>query len=1418
MEAGTAIAIGQLSTKVLSIIWKYYSDVKDAKSSITFLANEIQNFSNVLQNFIGLLQRSSKIPVSATLGTTITQALTDIQTLKDKLEPGTGPKAMKRFGNRALKWPLTKKEVDEWVERFERFKATLNLALNRDQTSLILDVDDNINQLKQNQKAIEQDRLLAKLPSAVEASFDSYHRQHQTHCIEDTRVELLQQLQDWGASHDRPIYWLSGMAGTGKSTIARTFAARLKDSKTLGGNFFFSRSSGEANNAVKFVGTLAYHLAKALPVLKESICEAISLHEDVTRQGLRNQWRELIVRPLSKVRLSNRATVNIVVDALDECGSDDDIRLLLQLFVEVKDLTTINLGVFVTSRPDIVIRLGFGKIPEIIHKKRDLRDIPRHLVEHDILVLLKREFGRIRLERNLPEWPSEHDLQSLAQRSDCLFIYAVTVCRYIDNVDWNPKERLSEILDTGHTGGGVTAELDAMYMQVLRSSLSDSRGEEEISRLCHRFKQVVGSIVTLFDELSVSALAELLSLTDESVNAALNRLHSVLNIPDDKESPIRLIHPSFHDFLLDRRRCQNGRFCADEPLMHGELFGKCMKAMTTTLKRNSCHLSTPGSPPQDVDKKSLDTQLPRHVQYACNYWLDHLAGARDSRAQLGLRDGGEVHVFFETSFLHWLEAMSLMGKISHAVLMVTKLASMLKLDNGHSLQALVEDARRFILSNRAVIEKAPLQVYASALVFSPLESLVRKCYQDQQPTWLNRQLTDERRWGNCVQTVETDDEVKSIAFSPNGKYVAAGLGDGTVQLLDAATGASYSILEGHSKRVTKLTFFHDGILASVSDDGTLRLWEPVTGVNRSVLNIDSPYDEHPRVPSRGDFREPVRPSLSVLPIGDLAVLCLDGRLRIWSREKSSLSDSILPDFVTRRLHGCLPQGTLVIESSREDDSAAKFLLFDTNARKFEILEFAQLDRDEWDKVAVSPDNAVALSLSDGRIILYHVVARSFSEFGVHSPAVRALAFSPDGSSLVSVGSDRTMRSWGLKKQAQSLIGSVGNIPDIAVFSPDGKQIVVTTSEYPWRNIQIWDASLRTTEILTESPPAITRFIGLSPCGRYLATTGYDEGEALRIHNTKDASEFVSMAGGDKVLKMTFSADSKRLAFASEDKTIRLWDTSTGVAGVILASELGAVNVLEFSPDGKHLASGNHKGEVRIWSPVTGDLQSVFKHKGAIKRITFSIDGKRIAVVSWSSTDWSFLDVWDTGTQQSLYHTYHASWDTGVAVSHDQKRFAYQSTEDRVIVYNSETKEHLQGSISLFGCRALAFSNNDKLLAFCAGMEIRLWSTETLQCTEIIHTYELFDRLSFTADGTCLETNTGLFQMAQPEVQDVSKSRSAWRCQDEWMMEGTRKMLWLPPDWRNTTYMEHHNGVFVFRRPHSFGCLQFTQGGPIPGIE
>ena len=469
------------------------------------------------------------------------------------------------------------------------------------------------------------------------------------------------------------------MAGTGKSTIARTLAGEMNKRNNLGGSFFFSRASGSSKNAANFVGTLAYELANKSPHFKDRVCEAISSNGDFLRQGLRNQWEELIIGPLSKTKLVPRLTINFVIDALDECGSDDDIRLILQLLVEVKDLSAVNLGVFVTSRPEIAIRLGFEKMPEIIHQNLDLRDIPPQIIERDIALFLRQEFGRISQEHKLHDWPNQDEIQALVQRANGLFIYAATVCGFVEDENWNPKERLLEILRGRSAKVGGTVQLDEMYSEVLRCALTKGRREGEVIKLCDRFKQIVGSIVTLSDILSVSALANLLNIPTESVELALGNLHSVLDIPSDAEAPIRLLHPSFHDFVSDEGRCEDLRFHVEKASLHSRLLISCLRVMSMGLKRNVCNLQMPGSSPHEVQRETLFRLLPRHVQYACQYWVEHLAGARSEQwSHLGLCDGGIVHEFFQRYYLYWLEAMSLLSKVSDAVLMVAKVGGMLK--------------------------------------------------------------------------------------------------------------------------------------------------------------------------------------------------------------------------------------------------------------------------------------------------------------------------------------------------------------------------------------------------------------------------------------------------------------------------------------------------------------------------------------------------------------------------------------------------------------------------------------------------------------------------------------------------------------------------------------------------------------------
>ena len=137
MDPGTVIAVGEVSSKVLSIIWNYYSDVKDAKDDIKYLANEIKDFQNVLENVQKLLEDRSiaeRMPTSLPLLETTKQMKVDMEALGTRLDQSKGTRTMRRVGLRALKWPLKKQEVNEFVTKLQRYKATLNLAFVADQT------------------------------------------------------------------------------------------------------------------------------------------------------------------------------------------------------------------------------------------------------------------------------------------------------------------------------------------------------------------------------------------------------------------------------------------------------------------------------------------------------------------------------------------------------------------------------------------------------------------------------------------------------------------------------------------------------------------------------------------------------------------------------------------------------------------------------------------------------------------------------------------------------------------------------------------------------------------------------------------------------------------------------------------------------------------------------------------------------------------------------------------------------------------------------------------------------------------------------------------------------------------------------------------------------------------------------------
>ena len=496
--------------------------------------------------------------------------------------------------------------------------------------------------------------LLNGMYHAPDAGHRSGDRQG---CLWGTRGDVFLELDQWlKDEQDQHVLWLNGLAGTGKSTIAQTFADICFADGNLGASFFCSRDFDDRSNLRAIFPTLAFQLAYRYPQFREELLKLLKTNPDVGRESLYLQMEKLIVAPFEATQIQTL----VIIDALDECKDENPESAIL--FVLSKHVDQIpNVKFFITGRPESQIHSGF-RLPslQLVTKEFKLHEVERSLVDNDIKLFFRTQLAKIpknRIDCDFTEgWPSPSEIDILCEKAAGFFIYASTVIKFITSRNQMPPEQLVQIISlpqsTSYEG---KSGIDLLYTQVLEQAVKSVGGDDK--GLLSRFKSVVGAVLLVFNPLSLKALSDLLRLS--GIATTLRSLGSLLLVPTTKDAPIRIFHKSFPDFLTDPDRCTDKRFFVDVSIHHREIVLSCLNVMNDRLKKNICDLDdfTNLSEVKDLSTRQR-THIGDSLEYACRFWTNHLTKIPSSGPEAE-KVQKAIDKFFTTHLLSWIEVLSL---------------------------------------------------------------------------------------------------------------------------------------------------------------------------------------------------------------------------------------------------------------------------------------------------------------------------------------------------------------------------------------------------------------------------------------------------------------------------------------------------------------------------------------------------------------------------------------------------------------------------------------------------------------------------------------------------------------------------------------------------------------------------------------
>ena len=477
-------------------------------------------------------------------------------------------------------------------------------------------------------------------------------------CTEGTREEILKDIIAWAddiSVDSPPVFWLTGQAGSGKTTITYTIAKHFDELEeteptgrhtVLGGNFLCSRQFEETRRQIHIIPTLVYQLARKSRSYAHALHEADKF-DSVDK--LTKQMKYLLVGPWQQSESRRHEELPpylIVVDALDEIEADGGSMFLQSLLETIDQRRLRGLKFLVTSRPD----------PRVVELCKTfsskavccLQDVPIERVGSDITQYL---------QSKLPNFAGKPELKTMEQLAGGLFIAAATIVRYL-----TPRRRIAEseqrsLLRRLHDKQSFSPSdaqqpllIDELYQQIMRDAFSNLDDNLFNSRL-----RILHTFLCTFERTPASLTAALLSESDETVIAVLSELHAVIYC---KDGQVLWYHASFPDFIFSQTR---STFMACSQAQHHALLTKCcFDRMKESLRFNIGDITSSFLLDAEDPKlmQRVDTNIESCLRYASRHWAQHLAQTDQKNGQ----DLGDyITDFLDIRILFWIEAMNLLG-------------------------------------------------------------------------------------------------------------------------------------------------------------------------------------------------------------------------------------------------------------------------------------------------------------------------------------------------------------------------------------------------------------------------------------------------------------------------------------------------------------------------------------------------------------------------------------------------------------------------------------------------------------------------------------------------------------------------------------------------------------------------------------